>query len=332
MLWVLFAVMCLAAITFAVRPLLGDLPRKALLAGTAIIFITGSAGGLYYAVGSPDVTSGAGQTPDVDKIISSLATRLQNQPDDVDGWKMLGRSYMAMGRYDDAAQAYDRAVRLESAQNAQTLVALAVALIEGNGRQITPQAVSVIDNALALEPNNPEALFWGGIGAFNSGNSALAADRWELLLATNPPAEIRNIVQQRIAEWRGEPVPVAAAPASPATAMSVVVANVSLSDEAKAALPLDASIFIIARDPAQPSPPIAVARRTLSELPFVVELGDRESMAPGRNLSGFAEFEMIARVSVSGSPVAQSGDWFASLIVRPAESNQVRLTIGEQVP
>ena len=105
----------------------------------------------------------------------------------------------------------------------------------------------------------------------------------------------------------------------------------SLSADAKSALPADASIFIIARDPAQPSPPIAVTRRSLSELPFAVELGDKESMIPGRNLSAFAEFELIARVSVSGTPAAQPGDWFASAIVRPAESNLIALTINEEV-
>lgn len=327
MLWALLALMCLVAIAFAIWPLLKYLPRRTLLAGISIVFITASAAGLYNAVGSPHATSGASQMPDVNQMVTSLAERLQGQPDDVKGWKMLGRSYMTMGNYDEAARAFDRAVQLESAQNAQTLVALGIALTEGNGRQITSQAVSVFENALRLEPNNPEALFWGGLGAFNSGNSALAADRWELLLETNPPAEVRNIVHQRIAEWRGEVLPADAAAPPPI----VVTAKVSLSDEAKAALPKDASIFIIARDPAQPSPPIAVTRRSLSELPLLVELGDRESMIPGRNLSAFVEFEMVARVSVSGNPAARSGDWFASSLVRPAESRQVELSIDEQV-
>jgi cytochrome c-type biogenesis protein CcmH len=332
MLWALLALMCLVAIAFAIWPLLKDLPRRTLLAGVSIVFITASAAGLYSAVGSPHATSGASQTPDVTQMVTSLAERLQGQPDDVNGWKMLGRSYMTMGNYDEAARAFDRAVQLESARNAQTLVALGVALTEGNGRQITSQAVSVFENALRLEPNNPEALFWGGLGAFNSGNSALAADRWELLLATNPPPEVRNIVRQRIALWRGENTPADSAPVNAMEApASVITANVSLSDEAKAALPKDASIFIIARDPAQPSPPIAVTRRSLSELPLLVELGDRESMIPGRNLSAFVEFEMVARVSVSGNPGARSGDWFTSSLVRPAESRQVELTIDQQV-
>ena len=324
MLWLFFVVMSLVAITFVIWPLLKDLPGKTLLVGTSIVLITGSVAGLYYAVGSPNVPSGASQAPDVNQMVASLAARLQQQPDDVDGWVMLGRSYMTLGNYSEAARAYDRAVQLESAQNAQTLVALGVALVEGNQRQITPRAVSMFENALAIEPNNPEALFWGGISAYQSGNPSLAADRWELLLGTNPPEQVRDVLQERIAEWRGEPPPAT-------TPSTVVVAAVSLSANARAELPADATIFIIARDPAQPSPPIAVTRRLLSELPFAVELGDQESMIPGRNLSAFAEFEMIARASVSGNPIAQTGDWFGSTIVRPAESAQVSLSISEQV-
>lgn len=331
MLWGIFVVMSLVAITFAIWPLCKDLPRQSLLAGVSIVLVTATASGLYYQLGSPRVESGAGESPDIAQMVTSLVERLQRQPDDVDGWKMLGRSYMTLGNYSGAADAYERAVQLESAQNAQTLVSFGVALIEGNGRQVTPEAVSAFENALALEPNQPEALFWGGIGAFQSGNPELASDRWELLLGTNPPDDVRIILQERIATWRGEPMPAAEPAAKPAVPTGVVVAIVSLSDEARAALPIDASIFIIARDPAQPSPPIAVSRRSLAELPFSVELGDRESMIPGRQLSAFPEFEMIARVSVSGSPGAQSGDWFASLIVRPAEKNQVELQINEQV-
>ena len=93
----------------------------------------------------------------------------------------------------------------------------------------------------------------------------------------------------------------------------------------------EATVFLIARDPAVPVPPIAAARRRLSELPAYVELGDRESMVPGRELSNFAEFELIARVSLSGQPGAQPGDWYGSIIVTPAGSNDVELQIQQQV-
>jgi cytochrome c-type biogenesis protein CcmH len=105
-----------------------------------------------------------------------------------------------------------------------------------------------------------------------------------------------------------------------------------LSDNAIAAITADANVFVIARDPAQPSPPIAVNRVRLSELPAVISLGDAQSMVAGRTLSGFEEFELLARVSLSGSPAATSGDWFGSLIVRPAENPSVFLAIDQQVP
>lgn len=334
MIWAALSVMCLFAVGFAIRPLLRDLPAKNVLAVLSIVLVCGLAAGLYHFKGSPDVPSGAAATPDVEQMLASLATRLESQPDDLNGWIMLGRSYMAMQNFQGAIAAYEKAVSLESAQNAQTLVALGIALVEGNGKQISPRAKSVFENALAIEPNHPEGLFWGGIGAFNDGNNELAAERWEALLATDPPEQIATVLRERIASWRGEPVPAvstAAAPAAAAGTAQVVTASIDLSEDARANLPAEAAVFIIARDPGQPSPPIAVTRRSLSELPLSVSLGDREAMIPGRNLSAFAEFEIVARVSVSGTPAAQPGDWFAAAIVRPAESDTIELSIGERV-
>ena len=113
---------------------------------------------------------------------------------------------------------------------------------------------------------------------------------------------------------------------------AIVSARVSLSDAAMAAMSGNASVFVIARDPNAPSPPIAVVRRMLSDLPAVVSLSDAQSMVEGRNLSAFPEIELLARVSLSGGPAAQSGDWFGSMIVRPAEKDSVFLTIDQQVP
>jgi cytochrome c-type biogenesis protein CcmH len=252
---------------------------------------------------------------------------------------------MTMGNYAAAVDAFEKVVELESSQDAQSLVSLGEALLANTGASIDGRIAALFENALALEPNNPQALFYGGIGAFNRNDAETAANRWEQLLALNPPAEIQGVLQQRIAEWRGE-APPAMAQAAPAPATTspagapaqidrpgvVVAARISLGEAAISALPAEATVYVIARDPAQPVPPIAVARRRLSELPATVELGDRESMVPGRELSGFAEFELLARVSVSGQPGARSGDWFGSVIVKPSENNSVALSIDQQVP
>ena len=130
------------------------------------------------------------------------------------------------------------------------------------------------------------------------------------------------------------PAPAEAAPAAaPASDGDYVVsAAVSVSAAAAAALPAEAIVFVIARDPGQPSPPIAVKRLRLSELPARIDLADGDSMMAGRQLSGFAEVELVARVSLSGGPAQQSGDWFGSAIVKPEESPRVAVAIDQQVP
>lgn len=351
-LWILLAIMSLAAVGFAVWPLYKHQRGLTPLVGAAVIFVVALSSGLYYRQGNPDLPSvgtnaGAG-VPGMDDAIAGLARRLEENPDNPDGWSMLGRSYMSVGNYARAIEAFEKALELESGQNPQTLVALGEALLSSTNSPIEGKIASLFENALALDPNNMQALFYGGIAAFNRDDTELAADRWERLLSLNPPAEIQGVIQQRIAEWRGEAPPATSAPAmvagepadpivepvaaSPMSDGAVVRANVSLSGAAAAALASgEAAVFVIARDPAQPVPPIAAARMRLSELPASIELGDRQSMVPGRELSGFETFELIARVSLSGQPGAQPGDWFGTINVSPADDNDVEISIQQQV-
>ena len=332
-LWVSLAAMCLVATLFLIWPLYRQQQRLSLLIAGCVATIVIISLGLYAYQGRPGLPSGAGtgEQPDIEAMVTSLAARLENEPDDLNGWKMLGRSYMTMQNFAGAVQAYERALEIEESQNPQTMVDLGAALLARDKTGIEGRTAALFESALALDPNNPNALFYGGIAALNRGDTELAADRWEILLGLNPPEEIRGVLEQRVAEWRGEPLPVQEAP-QVAMAGPVISARISVPPAIQESLSAEASVFVIARDPAQPSPPIAVTRRQLSELPAVVALGDSESMIPGRNLSGFVEFEVVVRVSVSGQPIAQSGDWFASAIVKPAESNEVSLVVEQQVP
>jgi cytochrome c-type biogenesis protein CcmH len=253
---------------------------------------------------------------------------------------MLARTHMALKNYGRAADTLEHVMQMESAQNAQTMVDLAIAILSRDQAPIQGRTASLVESALALEPNNQAALFYSGIAAANRGETDKAAMLWEKLLGLNPPDDVRDIVVRNIAFWRGEEVPEPVAEVSePASSEpesipddAIISARVSLSSEAMSAMTTDKNVFIIARDPNQPSPPIAVTRRRLSELPAVVSMSDSESMVAGRSLSMFAEIELLARVSVSGGPAAASGDWFGSLIVRPAETDSVLLTIDQQVP
>lgn len=344
--WTVLVVLCLVAIAFAVWPLYSKSHRLTPLVATVIVLTVALSAIMYDQIGSPGVPSGrnagpgnSGENlPEMGEVVVSLQKRLAENPEDVSGWKMLGRTQLTLRDYAGAAEAYERAMALEENKDAQTMVDLAVAILNRDGTPIEGRPASLIDSALALDPNNPAALFYSGLGAANRGDTDTATARWEILLGLNPPANIRGILEQRLAEWRGEPMPTptaAANAADDATSVpddAVISARVSLSKEASSAMTEDASVFVIARDPAAPSPPIAVSRIRVSELPAMVSLSDAQSMVEGRNLSGFAEIELLARVSMSGTPGAASGDWFGSLIVRPAENDSVTLTIDQQVP
>ena len=355
--WIVLILLCLLAIGFAAWPLWRSAHRLSPLVATIIVFTVALSAGMYDAVGRPGVPSGRsvmdnGNLPPMDDVIASLEARLAENPNDMGGWNMLGRTYMTMRDYGAAAETYETIMELEGAQNAQTMVDLAIAIINRDESPIEGRTASLIENALALDPSNQAALFYAGVASANRGDLDTAADRWETLLGLNPPAEVRSILEENIAVWRGEAPPPAhgaAAGAPPESVVAepesgtteadpeaadgaVVSARIALSEEAMASITQNASVFIIARDPAAPMPPIAVARRMLTDLPAVVSLSDAQSMVAGRNLSAFAEIELLARVSLSGGPAAQSGDWFGSMLVRPAENNSVMLTIDRQVP
>ena len=324
--WIILTALSLVGVAFAVWPLFRQSKRLTPLVAGLILFTVGLSAGLYAYIGSPGVPSGAGSAPDVAEMVTALAERLEANPDDVRGWAMLGRSYQTLERFDDAIAAFEKALELEQGQNAQTMVALALALMGQRGGDMPDRAVSLFENALALEPNNATALFYSGGAAARRGNTLLAAERWELLLRLDAPDEIRELLQKRIDEWRGVPSAPLERPGTIATV------KLSLSDEAAAALPGEATIFVIARDAAQPSPPIAVVRCRLSELPTTVEFSDRDAMIPGRPLSGFAAFEVVARVSVSGQPAEQPGDWFGAMQHAAGGPGSIDLVIDRQVP
>ena len=329
MLYVVFAMMLLAAALIAAAPLY----RKARLVPGTIVFILLSVGlavGIYARIGSPDAPSGRAEVPNIEEMVKGLDARLQENPDDVAGWKMLGRSYVQLEDLQRAIAAFEKAVELEDGRNGETLISLGEAVFLQDQTTLAGRAGQLFESGLSMSPANPQGLFYGGLAALQRGDRSLAADRWESLLALAPPPEIASVLEQRVAELRGTAV--VEPPAESAAAPAVVEINISLSDAVVAATSADASVFIIARDPAQPSPPIAVTRRQAGEMPAVVSIGDSDAMIPGRIPSGYEELEIVVRVSASGQPIPQSGDWFGSVLVQPKNGAAIDIVVDQQVP
>ena len=328
MLYALLGTMLLAAILVIALPLYKKEKRFSTNSSLAIAIVLLTSVFVYSQIGSPDAkTAQPGDMPNVEEMVNSLAQRLQQNPDDLPGWKMLGRSYAQIRNFPGAIAAFERAVEIEGGQNGQTLADLGEALLLSDGRTLNGRAGELFENALALAPDNQKALFFAGMAAVERGNRELGAQRWETLLASSPPQNIQEILRQQIAELRGE-----APTTGEATGGDVVTVSVSLGASALGAVQPGSTVFIIARDPAQPSPPIAAVRRRAAELPFDVAIGDSDAMIPGRVPSGFTQLEIVARVSMSGQPLAQSGDWFGQQTISTAEPGEVAIIIDEQVP
>jgi cytochrome c-type biogenesis protein CcmH len=329
MIYALLGTMLLVAILAIVFPLYKQENRVSNNSAWAIAVVVLVSISVYSQIGSPDAqTPQHGALPGIEEMVDSLAARLQQDPDDISGWKLLGRTYLQMRNFPDAIAAYEKAVELEGGQNGQTLADLGEVILLSDGRNMNGRAGELFENALAVAPGNQKALFYAGMAAVERGDKELGAQRWEALLASSPPQNIQEILRQQIAELRGTAPAVVEEPVG----NDVVRVRVALGEAAVAAVQADSTVFIIARDPAQPSPPIAAVRRQASELPAYVGIGDSDAMIPGRVPSGFAQLEIVARVSMSGEPIAQSGDWFGQQTISTADANEVSVIIDEQVP
>ena len=337
MFWASLGAMALLALFAVIWPLYRTEQRLSARTMAVFVLVAVGSGVLYQQIGRPDAMqigpgtqTAAPGAADVESMVTSLAARLETNPGDIAGWKMLGRSYGVMGRYPEAIAAYEKAAALENSSNGQTLVDLGEAVFMNDNASLQNRAGDLFESAITLAPENPKAMFYSGLAAGERGNAMLAAERWEALLATGPPVEIESVLRQRIAEWRGEPqAPAAAVASAPAPGIAL---DISVALAPSAVVNPEASVFVIARDPAQPSPPIAVARRKANELPIQITMTDSDAMIPGRLLSGFSNLEIIARVSASGRPIAEAGDWFGSVEIDTASQRELSIVVDRQVP
>lgn len=342
--------MLAAAVLIIAVPLYRAEKRLTATSIAAIVVISSVVSLVYSQIGTPgaqSVPAEAQHMASLEEATAALAERLESNPDDLAGWKMLGRSYLQLGNFPQAIAALEKAVDMESAQDGQTLVDLGEATLLNDGATLAGRAGQLFENAVALAPDNPKALFYAGLAAVERGDNELGAERWEALLATSPPQNVRQILEQRIAALRGEdpmaqPPAMAAAPpaavepedalTSSAPADGVVNVAVSLGKSAAAAGLPDATVFVIVRVPDQPGPPVAAIRRRVSELPATVAIFDSDAMIAGRPPSAFENVEVVARVSLTGQPGEQPGDWYGRRTVATGSGEVVPIVIDEQVP
>jgi cytochrome c-type biogenesis protein CcmH len=133
-------------------------------------------------------------------MVERLAARLEEHPDDLEGWMMLARSYTVLGEFEKAREALDNAVRL-APDNPDVLTMKARAIRDANGGADNEQSIALLRSVLELAPDNIEALWFLGNAEAEAGNNAEARDLLKRLLAQIPENNPdRDFVKQRLDE------------------------------------------------------------------------------------------------------------------------------------
>lgn len=291
-------------------------------AALATILVAGSVG-LYAWLGTPE---GLSQSPvasesapqSMDQAITQLERRLRDQPDNLEGWMLLGRSRMATGKPGAAASAYRRAREL-APEHPEVLVALAEAIAQDSGNQLAGEPRALIEEALRRNPTHQRALWFAGIAAWQAGAYEDAVSHWETLLAQlDPDSEVAASVRQQLQAARmeagvAEAGPPAVSPAqpgkdSPEPDRASVTANIRIADSLMDRYGDGDMVFVFARPASGPGVPLAVKRFPAGQLPATVTLGPDDAMRPENALTPDSEIIVGARISKSGSATPRAGD------------------------
>ncbi len=295
--------------------------------------------GVLEAEGSADGAAHGSSAASLDGLVAALARRLEQNPRDQEGLSLLGKSYLALERFAEAAATYEKLLAL-TGDRADVLLAYADALAMANQGKIAGRPEELVQRALKLEPESVTGLWLAGLAAFELGRYEDALGYWTTLqpkLEAGSPdvAEIERLIAEANAAL-GKPVAATAAE-TPAAAVAeggaTLTVSVELTPEMAAQTKPDQVVFIFARAVNGPPMPLAVAQRRVADLPVEVRLDDSMAMTPEARLSGFPEVDVGARVSISGDAVARSGDFEAeSVRAQTTAKEPVRLRIASKRP
>jgi len=334
------AVFIAAAIGLIAWPLLhrgvsgDDAPRAGISAAIVAAALPVAAFLVYFSLSNWDwrapAESPPATAPDLQRVVTELQNRLASQPGDVEGWKLLGRSATVLGDFPLARRAFGEAYTRTQGADADAVVGYAESMILMDEREIDGEAARLFERALEMAPDNARALWYGGIVAYRRGDMALAQQRWIELQDHDLPADLRQVLAERLAEIeQAEGKPAVRADAAAAT--SAIDLTVAIDPELAARVPANATLFVIARR-GSGGPPLAVQRRPVGAWPVSLRLSDADAMLPGISLAGAGPLTLIARISLSGQPIAASGDLFGEVGYDFASARPASLTIDRTVP
>ncbi len=314
-------------------------------AGLIFVMVPIGSLGLYLKIGQPEAQS-VTEFVEIQKenltleqlgeILTKIQGHLKDDPSDVEGWVMLGRTLKGLGRFDESVSAWKRAYEL-SPDDANLLVDYAEALALVDMKDHEPG--ELIDRALEYDPNNVKGLALGGSIAFANADYDTAIKRWSLLASlVRDDEDLVSTLKEGVAEAsRRLGNEVSADPGtspkiskSGETSQALITGRLRLDERIRDLVLPTESVFIFVRAVDGPPMPIAALKVEVKDLPLEFSIGDNESLQQSRKLSEFTSVLVGARVSKSGNAIEATGDLVGE-VKRTSLGSKVDLVIDRRV-
>ena len=284
---------------------------------------------LYLILGSPNYLSTEDQTATTtsasspDALLAELKLRLDQNPADREGWTILANAMMSLGKYAQAVGAYEKLYAL-TGDDPEVLVGYADALTMLEEGALNDRVITLLNRALKIDPEQPQALWLAGMAAEARGDLPGALEHWYRLkpalhAAPQAQSELQALIERvtELAISRGLAVK---DPPQTVQRMNRLGAPVTLTVRIEVAPDLPTQIessqtlYVYARSNTGDRIPVAAAQRSAGELPLELVLDDRSSLMGTSVLSDYDTVTLRAHISRTGDAIRQPGDLVSQAI------------------
>jgi len=257
---------------------------------------------------------------DMTALLEQLYQKLQQAPENIEGWRLLARSAMNTEYYDLAVESYTQIIRIFDATDESTASVyglLAQAHYYQNQGKFNSAVQGALDQAFKENPNEVNSLGLMAINAFANEKYSVAIEFWKRILLAVPDHPSKISIEtgiQRAQIALGETPLNTSQPTNASTTIARIQVEVSIAPEVLAKVNAQDTVFIFAKAAAGTGPAMPLAARKLKvrDLPIRIELNDQSAMGPMAKLSQVTHANVVARISKSGQPIAQTGDFEGS--------------------
>ena len=246
----------------------------------------------------------------VEQMLKRVERRLLDDPNNSDDWLMLANSYVVLKRYPEAIRALENLYRLKG-DDPSLLFRYADVLAMANSGIFAGKPSELIKKALQLDPQNTMGLWLAGLVAYEEGEVKKAINYWENVL---PKLEIGSEEEKNIRKY----IEFAKENNNISIQNNDSITQEKIEYSLKLSIELspnftninkNKAVFIYAKPINSPNNmPIIVLRKTVADLPLIVEMNDSMSMLPSNKLSDYKSVQVLARISNSGNAKSEKGD------------------------